>query len=475
MEYGNSSFDAAGFWLPQQPLSADVEGFSNLGLEDSDLGCSHREVIALREQNARAKVQINAANARLFAVEEAIEAAQLHRHWIGESNAVEFEAQSDGDNVIINDSSHCSYDIEGVTGAIRNRCIENNEEDPVELSTLVLQQGARLGMLEKELNEALVREMGLRSELKTAIAAAATEASLRSTIEGELRQARLECAEVVCDHGATRGESAGSNRGHQEQVIIMTTSTSMGKLEMEMPVTESICSSNMPALQMVPTHLPRPVLTGPAVPLRQLSAGTAGSTVRQPIPTNCSSLPAFHRVGSEVRHGMTQGLADCGGAGAVSCGQNDSIAVATSPLPPHSVFRRWSGKGGMQSPRLTDAGSFSSNLVNTHTGSVLVTAPPRQAPQQQSAGSVVQPAPHYMGVAGAAASRASVGGPTGPMMVATPPPPPAERATAAQGRVTPQRLQFGPAGHNREPWWGYQSSAQLVIPPGMGPGRAMPT
>lgn len=235
-----------------------------------------------------------------------------------------------------------------------------------------------------------------------------------------------------------------------EKVIIMT-SSSMRTLETEKAqfseqgVRPSPATPALVAAPGATIHSPRPVHHA-AVPVRQCSAGAA-PMMRQQVPVSCSSVPVFRQVSSDTSN--------------FSVGKDGSTGGGPPP-PAGQVFRRYSGNGGVTSPRpagavtggpstpgqspaVSSASSTSGISASALSvgGRLGVTTGLRagtdgQPPPQASAQSpqAVQGVPTSIVDPRGVGLTSNGGAASGPLLAA----PPAPAPVGSQGRVTPQRL-----------------------------------
>merc|ERR1719440_2236763 len=84
--------------------------------------------------------------------------------------------------------------------------------------------------------------------------------------------------------------------------------------------------------------------------------------MRQQVPVSCSSVPVFRQASSDLRPlGSPQSPAADGGFGVTK-------DVAGGPPPTSQVFRRFSGNGGVTSPRPAAGGPATAGNVGTSGG-----------------------------------------------------------------------------------------------------------
>lgn len=489
---------------------------------DGEVSRARWELSELRAQNARAKEQISTANARLRAAEHDMEAVQLQRYQLGEAKKLGAKAALRSAAIAADASPERSLagrEIGNIAAAIEAER-DALKSETASLSTQVQQQRARLAAFEEELEEARSREMGLRAELSMARGesnaqqdeqllarnedlqqqlsdvhscadalrrqlqeANEREASTRGALEAELRRLRAECEAATADPSGSGAVDAAARNLRQarqsmqpqtpqqqsqqqqpEKVIIMT-SSSMRTLETEkaqfpeQAVRPSAAAAALVAAPGATLHSPRPVHHA-AVPVRQCSAGAA-PMMRQQVPVSCSSVPVFRQVSSDLRPlppTQSQDGSATGGGG--------------PPPPAGQVFRRYSGSGGVTSPRPAGAnvggpstpgqsggGGAAVSSGNSATGisapalsvsgrlgttASLRTGSDGQPPPQASAQS------QQASQGGSSLASANGGATSGPLLSASPAPAPA----GSQGRVTPQRLVPPHAGADSR--WGYQ-------------------
>lgn len=429
-------------------LQAGDNRFAETG---DELTRAKRELNELRAQNLRAKEQIWSASARLRAAEHAMESVQLQRLRLGEAKKLS------------SDSLRRACGLAG--GSLPDEQADTNgsvnvgalSEDASSLQELVQRQRERLESLEGEVGKLTSKSEDLQKQLAASQSEADAlrrqlreqqerEAATRSALESEVLRLRAEC-EARQSVAVAPSASPSAQPQQPEKVIIMT-SSSMRTLETEkgQPPDQSRAAGAAPALVTAPgpgtLHSPRPVMTAPAVPVRQCSAG-AGPVTRQQVPVSCSSLPVFRQVSNDLRAlGSPQSpAADAFGVGKDGGGP---------PPPAGQVFRRYSGNGGMTSPRHAAGGAANSAGGNAVAGGGAA-APPLSAGGRFN---------------GANGLRGAETQPSGqlPGSSSAQPGHPGQLGQAAQGRSTPQRLVPSQAG--ADPRWSYQ------IPPGAVPTMA---
>jgi hypothetical protein len=165
----------------------------------------------------------------------------------------------------------------------------------------------------------------------------------------------------------------------------------MRTLDTEKVAAESRTSTSAAAPGGGTLQSPRAMMTAAAVPVRQCSTG-AGPILRQQVPVSCSSVPVFRQVSSDLRSlGPPQSP---NGDGAFTL-TKDSGGGPPPPSGQGQVFRRYSGNGGITSPRVGTgaAASMSSNALTGGVpapslqpsalgGATQATAPGRTTPQR---------------------------------------------------------------------------------------------
>jgi len=189
---------------PRSPLRSPlrrshVDSTGSLGVpgrneeeEGEEVLRARRDLLELREQNARAKEMIWTANARLRAAEQAMETSNLGRQRVGEAKRVVAHSPlrtggSPAEAVLTASASPL----------VPTRLeLEQSSEDPA-LAIAVQQEvseilKARLQELEGKLKEAEKREQALLAELSAVKAARADEAALVAVLRGELKDAQAD-------------------------------------------------------------------------------------------------------------------------------------------------------------------------------------------------------------------------------------------------------------------------------------------
>lgn len=382
------------------------------------------EISELRAQNLRAKERICSASARLRAAERAMESVQQQRLRLSEAKKLGGEH-----------ASRAHVPASGQANGSDALSAGAPPEGAASLEELVQRQRERLETLEGDVGELTSETEELKRRLADSLSEADAlrrqlredqerEAAARGGLEAEVRRLRAECEARQAVPAAPSVSPAPQQQQQPEKVIIMT-SSSMRTLETEKgqpPEQSARAPGAPPALVTAPgagaLHSPRPLMTAPAVPVRQRSAG-AGPVTRQQVPVSCSSLPVFRQVSNDLRAlGSPQSPAADGGA----FGVGKENCSGGPPPPAGQVFRRYSGNGGATSPRPAPGGAAAAAAGNMVGGGAA--APPLQPTGQ----------PH-----GSSSSQVGHAGQLG---------------QAPQGRSTPQRLVPSQAG--ADPRWGYQ-------------------